>query len=437
MVDSGVTMVMVNDCSQQTSVMRKINLIDLMCGISTALDYVSPHVTGHHRRVAMGSAVIGNGLGLSSESLMDLILAALLHDIGAFSMNVALDGLDFDSDLTEHAVAGHRLLRGHPFLARASRMILHHHTPWQDLRELGKEGDEETLLLANVINLADRIDILRRGRGYERSREEVREIASRITEEMVAPEVLRTFLEMADNGLFWGLVEDGGDSLHNVLGKDLLSQHIPMTELLAFSDFFTHIIDFRSRHTATHSKGVSETAVQLAGLAGMSKREQEYMRLAGNLHDIGKLAVPVRLLDKPGKLDAPEYVKVQDHMRVADVVLRSIPGLDEIADWACQHHERLNGKGYPHGLAADELSLGSRIMQVADVFTAITEDRPYRKGMSREKTVGVLTSMADNGFLDKDIVRLAVDNYERIDAIRRIVQIRALTEFQRFTSMVR
>lgn len=417
--------------------MRNIYLIDLMGGISTALDYVSPHITGHHRRVAMGAAAIGNHLGIGPASLMDMLLAALLHDLGAFSMDVVLDGLDFDADLTEHAVAGHRLLRGHPFLERASRMVLYHHTQWQHLRVIRQEGDAETLFMANIINLADRIDILRRGKGYERDRDEVRQIVSRLSESQYAPEAVRAFLELTDSGLFWELMERMDVPIRRILGKEMLSQHISMSELLDFSDFFAHIIDFRSRHTATHSQGVAETAVQLAGLAGMSQREQEYMRLAGNLHDIGKLAVPVALLDKPDKLDSEEYVKVQDHMRVCEVVLKSISGLDEIADWACQHHERPNGKGYPHGLTAGELSLGSRIMQVADVFTAITEDRPYRKGMDREQTISVLRSMADEGSLDMDIVNLAIENHEQIDAVRRIVQSRALAEFRRFTAVER
>ena len=415
--------------------MRNIYLIDLMCGVSTALDYVSPHVTGHHRRVAMASAAIGNHLGIKPSSLMDMLLAALLHDIGAFSLDVVLDGLDFDADLTEHAVAGHRLLRAHSFLERASRMVLYHHTQWKDLRVIRQEGDAETLLMANIINLADRVDILRRGKGYERDRDEVREIISRLPDSQYVPEAVQAFLELTRSGLFWELMEGMDGSIRHILGRELLDQHITMSELLGFSDFFAHIIDFRSRHTATHSLGVAETAVQLAGLAGMNSREQEYMRLAGNLHDIGKLAVPVALLDKPDKLDAAEYAVIQDHARVCEVVLKSISGLEEIADWACQHHERLNGKGYPHGLTAAELSLGSRIMQVADVFTAITEDRPYRKGMDRGKTIGVLRSMADKGFLDRDIVSLAIDNHEQIDAVRHIVQSRALAEFRRFTSV--
>jgi putative nucleotidyltransferase with HDIG domain len=413
--------------------MEDVSLIDIAGGISSALDYISPTVTGHHRRVGLASAVLGNRVGIKPSSLVDLLLAGLLHDIGAFSMDLALDGLSFDSDLEEHAVVGYRLLKEHPFLERASRMVLYHHTSWRDLRVIRQEGDRETLLLANIVNLADRVDILRRVGVHTQGRKDVERAVAGFTSDLYAPELTTAFRELAESGLFWPLMEDMSRPVREMLSQDLLDVRISPEQLIDFSSFFTRIIDFRSRHTATHSAGVAETAVLLARLAGMDEREQKAMRLAGNLHDIGKLAVPTTLLDKQGALDEAEYTRVKDHATVSAEVLRAIPGLGEVADWAAQHHERLNGKGYPLGLTEKELSLGSRIMQVADVHTAITEDRPYRKGMTRERTVAVLRSMADSGFLDVDIVNLVIENHDHLDAVRTMVQSRALSEFRRFT----
>ena len=416
--------------------MEYVSLIDLACGISSALDYISPTVTGHHRRVGLASAALGNRLGIDASSLVDLLLAGLLHDIGAFSMDLSLDGLSFDADLEEHAVVGYRLLKDHPFLERASRMVLYHHTSWKDLRVVRQEGDRETLFMANIINLADRVDILRRVGAQGRERAEVEQAVAGFTSDLYAPEILKAFHELAASGIFWPLVEDLDRPVREMLSQTLLDVRITPDQLIDFSGFFTRIIDFRSRHTATHSAGVAESAVLLARLAGMDEQEQKAMRLAGNLHDIGKLAVPTALLDKPGALSTAEHVRIQVHAVVSAEVLRAIPGLGEVADWACQHHERLNGKGYPLGLSERELSLGSRIMQVADVHTAITEDRPYRAGMSRDKALGVLRSMADKGFLDADIVDLVIDNHDKLDAVRTIVQSRALSEFERFAAMV-
>ena len=415
--------------------MEDISLIDLVSGISTALDYVSPTVTGHHRRVGMASVVMGNHFGIGSPSIVDLLLAGLMHDIGAFSLDTVLDGLSFDSTLTEHAAVGHRLLRDHPFLERPSRMIKYHHTNWEDLQAIRAEGDREVLFMANVLNLADRVDILRNAERKGHTREKVQTIVAGYGADLYAPEILVAFEELSQSGLFWPLMENMTTPVKNVLGQDLLDVRITPDQLVEFSHFFSHIIDFRSRHTATHSLGVAETAVQLAKLAGMDEQGQKHMRLAANLHDIGKLAVPVALLDKPAALDGQEYARMQSHALVCEQVLRALPGLGEVADWACQHHERLNGKGYPHGLNAEQLSLGSRILQVADVHTAITEDRPYRSGMNKQSAIAVLQSMAQNGFLDSDIVGLVIESHDRIDAVRHIVQARALSDFKKFTSL--
>lgn len=412
--------------------MNDVLLLDLIRGISKALDYVSATVTGHHRRVGLISAALAKQLNLSPADTSDLVMAALLHDIGAFSLDLKLDGLDFDADLTEHAFMGYRLLRSHPMLSRPAQLVRFHHMNWTHLNENYGEIDEHTLFLGNLLNLADRIDVLGKVGTSLFDHDHIRSIIGSYSSALYSPEIVEAFMSASEEPRFWYALEDMETPFRDLVEADLADPVIPQEQLIDFSRFFSHIIDFRSRHTATHSQGVAETAVQLARLANMSKSDQKRMRLAGNLHDIGKLAVPVGLLDKPAKLKDNEYEIVQSHAVVCENVLRSIPGMEDVADWACQHHERLNGKGYPHGLEGKELSLGSRIMAVADVYTAITEDRPYRDGMSQEQTHKTLTSMADKGFLDGELVALAMENFHEIDAMRRMVQSRAYSEFKRF-----
>ncbi|MDC0335331.1 HD domain-containing protein [Pseudodesulfovibrio sp.] len=412
--------------------MHDVYLLDLIQGISGALDYVSTSVTGHHRRVGVASASIAATLGLDSQDTTDLLMAALLHDIGAFSLDLKLDGLDFDADLTEHSQVGYRLLREHPILSRSAHLVLFHHTPWRDLQDNHDAIDEQTLFLGNVLNLMDRVDVLSKVGTRVFDRERIRNVIGNYSKLIYSEAAIDAFMEVSNGSNFWNKMEDSESPLRDIVGTGFNDHRIPQEQLLDFSRFFSHIIDFRSRHTATHSQGVAETAVQLSRLAGMSEEDQNRMRLAGNLHDIGKLAVPAGLLDKPAKLDDDEYAVMQNHAVVCEKVLHSVPGLEDIADWACQHHERINGKGYPHGMGAGTLSLGSRILAVADVYTAISEDRPYRDGMTSEEVYTVLHSMTDKGFLDKELVELLMDNFEHIDSVRRIVQTRALSEFKRF-----
>ncbi len=414
--------------------MDNVYLLDLINGISETLDYVSTTVSGHHRRVGVASSIMAEALSLDADDTTDLLMAGLLHDIGAFSQGLKFDGLDFEIDLTKHAYLGYRLLHGHPLLARIAEMVRVHHTPWKEVVQNGNGIDKSTLFLGNVINLVDRADVLANVNSRGMKKDAIRKVIGSYSSAIYAPRAVEVFMDVSAEQDFWDRITESSGHIRDVVTAGIKERYTPQDQLLDFSRFFSHLIDFRSRHTATHSQGVAETAVQLARLAGMSELDQKRMRLAGNLHDLGKLAVPGKLLDKPSTLDPKEYEIVQNHAVVCETVLRSIPGLENITDWACQHHERLNGKGYPHALEEKDLSLGSRIMAVSDVYTAISEDRPYRDGMDQEKALFILQSMAVDGFLDHEIVALVVDNYEQIDAIRRIVQSRANAEFKHFST---
>ncbi len=406
-----------------------VYLLDLINGISGALDYVSSTVTGHHRRVGVGAAAIGGAMGLNQRDTTDLLVAALLHDIGAFSLDLRLDGLDFDSDHTAHAGAGYRLLRLHPMLTRTAAIILHHHTGWNRLPPM---EDTAVPLLANIINLMDRVDILSHVGTRILGRERIRNSIRPLSGSFFAPAAVEAFLDLSAESAFWERISDTWAHVRDGVESPIVEDVIPENQLLHFSRFFAYIIDFRSRHTATHSQGVAETAVHLAGLAGMSVQDQNKLRLAGNLHDIGKLAVPVVILDKPSELDNAEYETVRNHAAACETILRAVPGLEDITDWACQHHERIDGSGYPHGLKGSQISLGSRIVAVADVFTAITEDRPYRAGMTPAQTHAVLKDMAQSGILDPDLVALLLDHHAATTAICGQAQRQALAEFTRF-----
>lgn len=127
--------------------------------------------------------------------------------------------------------------------------------------------------------------------------------------------------------------------------------------------------------------------------------------LAGALHDIGKMAVGNEILEKPDKLTDEEFDKMKNHAGYTYLILSQVDGFEDIRDWAALHHEKLNGKGYPFGKTADELNEQERIMACVDIYQALTEERPYKKGMSHEKTCDILDEMAEKGFVDADISR--------------------------------
>ena len=191
-----------------------------------------------------------------------------------------------------------------------------------------------------------------------------------------------------------------------------------LEKLVIFTSLISRVIDFRSPFTAMHSAGVAATARELARLSGMTQEECLMMEAAGNLHDIGKLRVPNAILEKPGKLTEEEFNVMREHPYYTSMILQDVEGFEKIAKWAAYHHEKLNGKGYPFHLRAEELDEGCRIMAVADIFSAITEVRPYRKGMNKEQAQKVLLENAERGEIYKKTVDLLMSHYDEVDAVR-------------------
>jgi len=184
--------------------------------------------------------------------------------------------------------------------------------------------------------------------------------------------------------------------------------------LYLISELFRNIIDFRSRFTSTHSSGVAASASMLSRFFGLTETEVGLMEVAGNLHDMGKLAIPNSILNKPGKLTREEMAIMKSHTYYTYYVINTIGGIQQIAEWAAYHHERLDGSGYPFHCTEAELSTGARIMMVADIFTALAEDRPYRKGMSKEGIIQIIKQFSDRRLLDDRISNLLFENYEEI-----------------------
>jgi putative nucleotidyltransferase with HDIG domain len=149
-------------------------------------------------------------------------------------------------------------------------------------------------------------------------------------------------------------------------------------------------IDAKSSWTAGHSERVTKWALKIACAMSLPEQEQEIIHRGGLLHDIGKIGTPLAILDKPGKLTDEETQVMRDHVRVGARILEPIPGFEECMPIVLQHHEWINGGGYPNGLAGEQISLHARIFAVADCFDAMVSDRPYRPGMALDRVVEII-----------------------------------------------
>lgn len=142
----------------------------------------------------------------------------------------------------------------------------------------------------------------------------------------------------------------------------------------------------------------------MADFYNFSSEKKQKLLIAANLHDLGKLAIPNAILDKPGRLTDEEFEIIKSHTYFTRVALEKIAGFEEITNWAANHHEKLDSNGYPFGFKGENLGFEERLMTCLDIYQALTEDRPYRAGMSHTQAIEILQRNASRNFIDKDIV---------------------------------
>ena len=167
-----------------------------------------------------------------------------------------------------------------------------------------------------------------------------------------------------------------------------------------------HAVDERDAYTGRHSYVVGELSARVARLLGLAAEDIELVRLAGSLHDLGKLAIPEEILRKPGPLSDSELLVLRRHPQIGYRMLRSL-GVEPVSTWVLHHHERWDGRGYPHGLGGEEIPLGSRILFVADAYDAMTSDRIYQAHVAHEDAVAELERCAGTQF-DPQVVAVFV-----------------------------
>jgi putative nucleotidyltransferase with HDIG domain len=208
------------------------------------------------------------------------------------------------------------------------------------------------------------------------------------------PEIVQATLDLHRAGRLWlfCLPGDGHERAHQaVLGMvPARAEKLQVASIDRICEAFAEVVDAKSPLTFSHSIGVKDAAMAIGETMGLPKARLDVLRRAALLHDLGKLSVPNTILDKPGRLDAAEFGIVKRHSALTRQILSRMPSFAEIAILAGEHHEKLDGSGYPDGLEAKDLSLESRIIAVADVYGALSEHRPYRPALEPDEITRIL-----------------------------------------------
>jgi len=389
------------------------NLNEFLRAVANALDTIEINIfgmpTNHSKRIAYISVKIARELRLTNEEIFDLASLAIMHDNGA-SMKILHDKLlgttkekiNVMESRKGHCIIGEDNLKEFPFLTNPQNIIKYHHEKYDGSGFFGLSKDEIPLL-AQIIALPDTLDLV-----FDLRNVLNKEIITAFVHEhrntFFSPLLSDVFLKIADHHEFWEALSDKNIDDSVKKGIPIFSHELNYNEIHTITKTFSKIIDAQSEFTQKHSSGLSEKLEKMAEFYKMDTIMILKLLIATDLHDLGKLVISSDLLDKPGKLSEEEFVEIKKHPKITKVCLQDISGFKEITKWASNHHEKLDGSGYPEGLIAKDLDFNSRLIACLDIYQALREDRPYRKSMDHNKAMEILNGMVEVGQLDHIIV---------------------------------
>ena len=384
--------------------------------VSNVLDVIETDIfgvsTNHSRRIAYFSNQLAHALSLSRDMQYDLVALSILHDNGA-SLKILHDNLlgstkskqNLVESRQEHCTIGEQNVSSFPFLTAPANIILYHHEKCDGSGFFGRKGSEIPLM-SQLIHLADTLDLnfdLKNAYNHNSDQDEIIAFIKQQSGKGFEPGLAEITIQLVSQNEFWKQFSD--EHIHEVLKKITppYKREMNYEEIRDITKIFSHIIDAKSQFTMMHSSGLSERMTHMAHFYGIDGDEYWKLMIASDLHDLGKLGISNLILDKPGQLTEAEFKVIQEHPITAKKSLEQVQGFSEISEWAYNHHEKLNGTGYPRGLQVDQLDFNSRLLACLDIYQALGEERPYRKAMSHDESITILRQMAQDGLIDPEI----------------------------------
>lgn len=372
--------------------------------IRNTLNALDARLVDHGYRVAFLMEQTLRHAGLfKGKELRDIVMTCFLHDIGAYKTEEIEQLIQFETwDIYQHSVYGYLFLRNLSPLRPYADIILYHHIYYRKL----KNHNIPYLLVSQLLSLCDRLDVYQ----LELPLRDVEAFLRQFEEDYFCKEAIDLFLS--------------ADAQYHMLDqlyvrhqevKVAVFDEIPFTESegKAYLHMLSYAIDFRSEYMVAHTITTTSVSTTLAALCDFHQEEMEKVYYGALLHDIGKVAIPVTILDFPGRLSPHDMAVMQSHVTYSMKILHGVVD-EEIEHIAVRHHEKLNGKGYPLGLKAEALTTSERIVAIADIISALIGKRSYKEAYDWEKIKEILQEMAEGQYLDDRIVQIACDNLPHI-----------------------
>ncbi len=387
-----------------------ISLSEIISALSYALELTEGAVQGHALRSCLLGMRIAAEARLSSEQTGSLYFALLLKDVGCSSAGPAREPSQ-KTARKETKLGRERMHLRSDRGARIVRKLGVGEAAAEAVRSLDERWDggghpdslagERIPLLSRICAVAQHLDVLSVSRGPQLAIEMLEERSG----SWFDPGLVRIAVGLHRSGSLWRQCrpdDDEEDTRRAVLDLDNGRRHqLESSRIDQICEAFADVVDAKSHFTFRHSLGVADAALGIAQDLVIPADRIQLVRRAALLHDLGKLSVSNRILDKKTGLDAEEWSAVYRHPSITRLILERVAPFREIAVVAGEHHEKLDGSGYPHRLEAKDLSLESRIISVADVYGALSEDRPYRPGLMLDEIVSIMAKLVPHQ-LDAD-----------------------------------
>ena len=419
-----------------------LHLSELIAALSHALDITEGQPKGHCVRCCWIGTHIGLEIGLGPAELWELYYTLLLKDLGCSSnaaricelyltddlhfkrdfkavgdrlphvlefvfthtglgagmsarlgavMNIMRNGPQIALELTQtRCQRGADIARRLRFPAAVADGIHSLDEHWNGLGKPERRRAEAIPVYSRIALLAQVIDVFHTTGGVTAA---LREAAARAGQ-WFDPALVQAFERVAADPAFWSTLASPTID-QDVLALEPVGHRVPLDDayLDDIAAAFGQVVDSKSPFTSGHSSRVADYADRVAAALGLAAPRRRWLKRGALLHDVGKLGVSNAVLDKPGPLDAAEWAAVRLHADHTEAILSRIGAFGELARMAASHHERLDGTGYPRGLSGGQIALETRIITTADIFDAISADRPYRGATPIAETLEIMAGM--------------------------------------------
>ena len=338
----------------------------------------------------------------TEQELVDYTMLGILHDIGLYKEDNVKNVTDFETkNLWPHSIYGFLFLKYLSPMDDKAEIVLYHHLDYNRLNLI----QSRYMHIIELLSLADRMDTFMNLKDLEP------DYFSKYRDTKFSGAALDLFHKAQERYNITENLINGKyrEELDVLLAKRAFSEQYKR----GFLEMLVYTIDFRSEHTVIHTLATVNFAEQLGRLARVSGKDLRDLHYGALLHDLGKIAIPLNILESTGRLSDDEMKIMKAHVRITEMILEGIVD-DAVLQIAVRHHEKLDGTGYHKGLKAEDLTLTQQIIAVADILSALYGKRSYKEAFSKEKILDIMNGDADNGKINKNVVVSLERNYDKI-----------------------